>query len=660
MFRPTPLKPHPGAPASPGPGCDLAATVAAETRASLTELPGVGDALAERLEKEFGSADAFFAAARASEVDRIAAIEGISERRAVELVLTVQGRAPSDFLRTPRAETLYEDILARIASFANTSHARNKISLLVPLPPKEAKERLAMAMAAKRRVASLDRAAVAKLLARIQRPRTPRPKYDSSVCIVVDTDADYQALVKAGVDRFCQLATADDGAPSNDIVIYAYSQGLLDFTGADNVVQVPFSRHVADLVPDAALAYFRENRPIWEAALELSRLLGRKSELGPMLDLLDSLHAKEFDFSKVEKSVNDAVAWMNAEIGLRTKSLSLTGDEVLEMMSGKTPRKVRDLHAAVLREGRERIARETGEDFTSAFNDGFPVKLDDGAMERKRQELEGRRKRAAFRSKVDAARKLGGLRERAEAEIQALLEFDYEFALGSFALEYNLEAPTFGKELRVEGAIHLNLARTGGVPILYVLDQKDQVALLTGANSGGKTTLLETLGQIAILAHLGLPVNAKSAVVPPVEGVYFFTQKRSLEAGAFESFLKGFLPIVTSKGTKLVLADELEAMTELEAASKIVGTFIELLKDTGSYGVCVTHMAEQVSQYTSVRIDGIEARGLDENFNLVVDRSPRMNYRARSTPEFILRRLQSRATGDEKKVYDLILKRFSE
>jgi len=610
--------------------------------------------------KEFGSAEAFYQAARESQVDRIAAVEGISERKAVELVLSIQGRAPSDFLRTPRAETLYEDVLARISSFANTSHARNKVSLLVPLPQKEAKERLAFVLDARKRVASLDRAAVAKLLGRVARPRHPRPKFDSSVCVVVDTQADYDALVKAGVDRVCQVSTAEDGTPGNEVLIYAYSQGLLDLTGAENVIQVPFSRHVADLVPDAALAYYRENRAIWEAALELQGILGKPSVMRSILDTLDGLQQKEFSFEAVEKGVNDAVAWINAEIAARTKSLSMSGDEVLEMMAGKTPRKVRDLHAAVLREGRERILKETGEDFTSVFTDGFPVKVDDEAMERKRQELEARKKRVAFRGKVDAARKLGGLREKAEAEVLSLLEFDYAFALGSFALEYGLEPAAFGKELRVEGAVHLNLARVGGVPIDYLLDKESQVALLTGANSGGKTTLLETLAQVAILAHLGLPVNARSATVPAVEGVYFFTQKRSLDAGAFESFLRGFLPIVTSKGAKLVLADELEAMTELEAASKIVGTFIEMLKDTGSFGVCVTHMAEQVSQYTSVRIDGIEARGLDEHFNLVVDRSPRMNYRARSTPEFILRRLQSKASGAEKKVYDVILAKFAE
>src|SRR5690242_12551448 len=123
--------------------------VAVHEAKPLVALPGVGEALAERIAKEFGSAEAFYAAARASEVDRIASIEAISERKAVELVLEVQGRRPVDFLRTPRAETLYEDVLARIASFANTPHARNKVSLLVPVGQKDAKERLAFALDAR-------------------------------------------------------------------------------------------------------------------------------------------------------------------------------------------------------------------------------------------------------------------------------------------------------------------------------------------------------------------------------------------------------------------------------------------------------------------------------------------------------------------------------
>src|SRR5439155_1644439 len=164
--------------------------------------------------------------------------------------------------------------------------------------------------------------------------------------------------------------------------IYAYSQGALDFSGADNVVQIPFSRRVEDLVPDAALAYYRENRVVWESAAELARMLGRKTVMRDVLDMLDALDAKESSRPDVEK---------------------------------------------------------------------------------------------------------------AEAEVLSWLEFDYAFAIGSFALEYGLEPAAFGKELKVDGALHLNLAHAAaGVPVAYELTREHQVALLTGANSGGKTTLLET------------------------------------------------------------------------------------------------------------------------------------------------------------------------
>ena len=98
--------------------------------------------------------------------------------------------------------------------------------------------------------------------------------------------------------------------------------------------------------------------------------------------------------------------------------------------------------------------------------------------------------------------------------------------------------------------------------------------LLTGANSGGKTTLLETLAQISIMTQMGLPVCAYEARVQIVDEVYFFSKKRSLDAGAFESFLNTFMPIVTLETDKLILLDELEAITELEAAVKIIASFM--------------------------------------------------------------------------------------
>ncbi|HVL48246.1 MAG TPA: helix-hairpin-helix domain-containing protein [Candidatus Thermoplasmatota archaeon] len=638
----------------------LITPAALDPEVKLADVEGIGPALSERLLKAFGSEAAFFEAARASEVDRLAAVEGISVRKAVEVVLAVQGRRPADFLRTPRAEQLYEDILERVAAFANTAYARNRVQLLVPLGDRKAMEaHVEEVLAHRKAVEALDRDAVATLLAKVAKPRQPKAKYESSTAILVDTEEDYERLVKAGVDRFCRILTPDDTSFNDgyEVVIYAYSSGLLDLTGADNVVQVPFTADAGALVPEAVVAFYRENRPLFETVRDLSPHLGRVSVAPDVLAILDRLSDREVDFDAIETAVRRAADGMNAEIRRRTESVSLTGAEVVEMMSGAVPRKVRDIQAEVFRAGREKLLAETGEDL-AVFDGSYPIVVDDEALERKRLEIQSRRKRAAFREKVDAARRLSGLKPAIEREIQALLEFDYAFALGSFALAYDLARPKFGKTFRLAGAVHLNLARSGGQRIDYEVGGEDNVVLLTGANSGGKTTLLETVAQAALLAHLGLPVNAREATLDVVEALYFFTQKRSLDAGAFESFLKGFIPIVTTPSKKLVLADELEAMTELDAASRILGTFIDLLHASASYGVCVTHMADEVSKHTQVRIDGIEARGLDEDGNLVVDRTPRMGYRARSTPELILRRLAQRASGEEKRVYDLILSKF--
>ncbi len=86
----------------------------------------------------------------------------------------------------------------------------------------------------------------------------------------------------------------------------------------------------------------------------------------------------------------------------------------------------------------------------------------------------------------------------------------------------------------------------------YSLESPDNVVLLTGANSGGKTTLLETLAQMSIMSQMGLPVCAREAQVKLVDEVYFFSKKRSLDAGAFESFLSTFMPIVVREEDKLI------------------------------------------------------------------------------------------------------------
>ena len=243
------------------------------------------------------------------------------------------------------------------------------------------------------------------------------------------------------------------------------------------------------------------------------------------------------------------------------------------------------------------------------------------------------------------------------------MEFDFTYALGRFALEENLTFPEISQEpcLSFEDGHHLFLERPD--PVSYSLGEKEhheKVALLSGVNSGGKTSLLDLVAQIVILAHMGLPVPARACRMSLFEEFYYFSKSRgTLSAGAFETAMKKFA-VVENEKRKLVLADELEAITEPGASARIIACMLDELNRRGCVAIFVSHLAEDVRRFaqTPVRVDGIEAEGLDENNNLRVCRSPRYNYLAKSTPELILDRLVRSTKGPEREFYARLLAKF--
>jgi dsDNA-specific endonuclease/ATPase MutS2 len=193
-------------------------------------------------------------------------------------------------------------------------------------------------------------------------------------------------------------------------------------------------------------------------------------------------------------------------------------------------------------------------------------------------------------------------------------------------------------------------------------EDRQSIALLTGANSGGKTTMLELLAHCTILAHMGLPVPAKSAKVGRIESLHVLAKAGGTQsAGALEQTLLQLAQVVSNTDSKLILADELEAITEPGAGARIIAGMLEAAEShQGTCMLLVTHLAPAIIEAAGreLRTDGIEARGLDENLELIVDRTPRRNHLARSTPELIVRRLVERSQGDAKDVFKSILGRF--
>ncbi|MDR0901059.1 MAG: endonuclease MutS2 [Methanobrevibacter sp.] len=633
----------------------------------LHKVPGVGDKLSEKILTAVGGEEELQKIVKNLDLEKIIAIEGISQRKAIEIMNQLLGNPAQEFLKSERAIQLYEEIIQKIIAYSNTKYSENRILLLSPTKDQIAIEnQIDFVMKAKKKVSKLPIIKLRGLMKNLQTPKKVKANYDPSKAILVESDEDADYLIDLGLNQYYSIINAstssmiEEEIRGYELIFYVYTQGFLDLGEMNNLIMINKEAPEHEIVPEIILDYFNENKELFKKVGEIRKILNEKTileDIDPILEEVNSLKKKDIDLEKLVNSVKDD---LDKEIKEAIQNIDLEGKEVLDLLNNSFPPKIEEIFEKILQKGKIAIKEESGIDF-DPFLKKYPLELDENEIERIKETENSKKENDLFDKKITAANYLANIKKQAEDEVQKTLEFDYEFTLGSFAYEYDLMPAKISNNFKLEGALHLELGLEKGDTIQridYCLSEKENIALLTGANSGGKTTLLETIGQISIMGQMGLPVCAEYAEVKLLDEIYHFSKKRSLDAGAFESFLNVFMPIVTTNSEKLVLLDELEGITELEAAVKIISSFIDMIKDSNSYGIIVTHMARELSVQSDVRIDGIEAKGLDENYNLIVDRTPKMNCLARSTPEFILKRIYENSEGKIKEVYGEILKKF--
>ena len=268
-----------------------------------------------------------------------------------------------------------------------------------------------------------------------------------------------------------------------------------------------------------------------------------------------------------------------------------------------------------------------------------------------------------------------------DAAVAAVTDLAFYLSLGRFADTYDLVRPTIVEDrdvLAVQHARNLDLSAAGVdlQPVTYAVGDHDltgagnpmdapsgdRVTVLTGANSGGKTTLLETLCEVQLLAAMGLPVPAERAEVGVVDAVVFHRRHASFNAGVLESTLRSVVPPLARGDRTLMLVDEFEAITEPGSAADLLHGLVTLTVDQDALGVYVTHLADDLEPLpTPARTDGIFAQGLDANLELLVDYQPRFGVVGKSTPEFIVSRLVAHA-GDrsERAGYEALARAIGE
>lgn len=170
-------------------------------------------------------------------------------------------------------------------------------------------------------------------------------------------------------------------------------------------------------------------------------------------------------------------------------------------------------------------------------------------------------------------------------------------------------APLQARLCRIEGCYALDLAlrlramhgdaALGGLVANDVLfDQTARIALLTGPNSGGKTTYTRAIGQAQVLFQAGLLVPGCAAQLSPADGVltHFASAERlDFSGGRLAEELERLAAIFqVATPASLILLNEPLTSTDLRSARALGRDLLGGLHLLGARTLFVTHIHELV------------------------------------------------------------------
>ena len=455
------------------------------------------------------------------------------------------------------------------------------------------------------------------------------------------------------------------------------------------------------IIPELTLDWFKKNRKTLSALSEIITTLSNSDSNSQFFDYLGSELVgleqlpellftlfEEGDTERAEQVKDELWPYCKAlenevnidvEKAMNDAKLALSGAELLDALADGSgfQRRLKEATGYVIENAMQQAVNKLAEFMEGSgircppiiFTSDWPAKLDRQVIEKIDESLEKRISAQKSDHIYSMARKLGPLKSKCESAIRSLVIVDQWLTIARWAKHYSCTMPKM-----VSHGIWINQGRhillgIEADPVTYGLGKaapksdQQQLALLTGANSGGKTTLLELLAHTCILAHMGLPVPAKQACVGKVEALHILAKAGGTQsAGALEQTLVDLATVVSDPTPKLILADELEAITEPGAGARIIaGMLLAARAQKDTTMMLVTHLAPAIIEASNVddfRVDGIEARGLDADLELIVDRTPIRNHLARSTPELIVKRLVEKSNGHAKKLFGDILTMF--
>lgn len=205
----------------------------------------------------------------------------------------------------------------------------------------------------------------------------------------------------------------------------------------------------------------------------------------------------------------------------------------------------------------------------------------------------------------------GEFQDTIKISFDAATDLDIIFAKAHLAYKMKASRPL----LNADGEIYLKKARhplidsKKVVPVDINLGENFDSLVITGANTGGKTVSIKTIGLLTAMAECGfmLPVsdNSKISVFKHILADIGDEQSIEQSLSTFSSHMTNIVNILnTADSESLVLIDELGAGTDPVEGAALAVSILENLRRKGSKIASTTHYSE-LKEY-ALKTDRVE------------------------------------------------------
>ena len=624
--------------------------------------------------------------------EALSAILGIKRREAEKVVIRTKedlgGYKVRSVFCTKETRELEKELLNILSSYATTKNGKDRVLTLTPsLSREELQTRFKDVRESRKLEEQLGGAKIARVREIISGAAIEKMSFWQSPLIAIRRRG-IEAELKEVYGEFVQVEFLDSTDKARELlqkknIILLIGEGdaeedVFDEPGIINI-DINNLSEPCEIYPEFVINSFVAKKQAIEAIITLltefatlkDSYLFKGILVEDLKDVLELVEKIEMGNGKAEPGFDEEIYRYEEELNKEAERIMRSGGGVEEFKGYLEEVLVNMADALMLTREDKDVLRECAYE---NLDSGLPFEFSRVPLQRLRQGYNRKKAERRYYKLREFAKQLEQHREQVSTAIKKIFYLDFMLAVMQFSRDFKLNMPELSEEglgvIMGRNIFLVDEELSGGepvVPVSYSIGKTNlgifgaaphPVAILTGANSGGKTSLLIMLATSVILTELGLPVPAERAEIP-LTPLYLYRRKMIKKTGSFEYSMRALSRIFMREGAKVVLIDELEALTEPGAMGRIMAVILNYMpKDT--IAVVITHLIHELLPHISmekVRVDGIESEGLDAAGNIIVDRQPMFSHIGSSTPELVIKKLLGRVKKKElKTVYEEIIK----